>query len=97
MSHATRALLDYMWASADLDVLETMPRCYERAHAARFAEPTAPRGRDERPPQTSACADDERGEANARAAQPRLVLPSADGAYASDHLPTGCTLAPRVR
>lgn len=90
MSHCTRTLLDYIWASTDLEVVETMPRSQERAHAALF--PEAAHG--QRAAEAGPLADGAEQEPVLRGG--RICLPSADGAYASDHLPSGCVLAPRA-
>lgn len=92
MSHCTRALLDYIWASTDLEVLETMPRSLERAHAALFPEPA--RGQGALSPEAEA---DGAASVAVQTSRGRVYLPSADGAYPSDHLPSGCVLAPRSK
>jgi len=87
-SHCTGSLLDYIWASTDLEVVETLPRALERAHAARFPE----RVRNG----AQSGGGDTEPEEGVFLRRERLPLPSEDGLYVSDHLPAGCVLRPRA-
>lgn len=80
-THCSGALLDYMWVSMDLDVLVTLPRSHTREDLAR--------GLQDAPTKPV-------GEPTG-AHEPRRPLPSRDGRYISDHLPSGAVLAPRLR
>ena len=77
-SHCSGALLDYVWVSTDLEVLATLPRAHTREDLARGLQ-DAPTNPGGEP---------------AVAHEPRRPLPSRDGRYVSDHLPSGAVLAP---
>jgi endonuclease/exonuclease/phosphatase family metal-dependent hydrolase len=94
-SHASGALLDYVWASTDLEVLETMPRALDRADVSeRFPEPSATKLAAALERDAPSAGADARPAAFGRRARFFTQLPSKDGKYPSDHLPMGCVVAP---
>jgi endonuclease/exonuclease/phosphatase family metal-dependent hydrolase len=85
-SHCSGALLDYMWVSIDLEVLETLPRSRSREDLSRGLKDAPLR----------AVGEDGSVRPAIAAHEPRRLLPSRDGRYVSDHLPSGVVLAPRM-